>query len=75
MSFTCQTFLYLVIFFRFQLHTIDVQKSQALVKYQTALEEIGTEELEEQMDAASGGKPRHKLHMVLLQANMEMPSS
>lgn len=52
-----------------------MQKSQALVKYQTALEEIGTEELEDQMDAASGGKPRHKLHMVLWQANMEMPSS
>lgn len=61
--------------FVFKLHTIDVQKSQALVKYQTALEEIGTEELEEHMDAASGGKPRRKLHMVLLQANMEMPSS
>ncbi|XP_075880260.1 dynein regulatory complex subunit 3 isoform X2 [Nelusetta ayraudi] len=52
----------------------EASKSQALVKYQTALEEIGTEELEEQMDAASGGKPRHKLHMDAFVEHLNGPS-
>lgn len=56
-----------MVFVLLWLHTIDLQKGEALVKYQNALEEIGTDELEEQMDAASGGQLRLKLHMVPLQ--------